>query len=283
MNLPAAGDAARSGELYPSVILHGDTLERRLEAAVGLARVLLCEAPAPERPCGGCRHCRRIAPPGDDAPFHPDFHCLERDLKTATSVDATKRFLRPAYLTPFEARGQVFVLAHAETLTQEAANALLKILEEPPGVTPRHFFLVASSSRELLATLRSRSLAVYLGGERGLDEDAVEELAGELATSLASYQKSGASVYQLMTAAALLRVGGFEDPRSTRPWMLGAAALVRVARGEAPLSGELRRGLLDLAEELLNATRWRVRGIPAPRIVEGLTCRHLGPARRPTT
>ena len=81
---------------------------------------------------------------------------LERDLKTSTSVEATKSFLQAAQLSPFEARGQVFVIASADTLTGEAANALLKTLEEPHSGAPRHFVLLAPSRFDLLPTVRSR-------------------------------------------------------------------------------------------------------------------------------
>src|SRR6185503_2029853 len=149
VNRGAALDMARESRLYPSVILHGGNAELRRESAVELGRTLLCEAPAAARPCGICRHCRRIAWPGDDAPFHPDFQVLLRDLKTATSVDATRELLRTAQVSPFEARGQVFVIANAETLSPEAANALLKMLEEPHVTSPRHFLLLAPASQDL--------------------------------------------------------------------------------------------------------------------------------------
>ncbi|HEX9944938.1 MAG TPA: hypothetical protein VGG03_23255, partial [Thermoanaerobaculia bacterium] len=145
MNLPAALASARQGRLYPSVILDGGDAEARRRAALDLARTLLCEAPPESRPCGVCRHCRRIGWPGPgqagEAPFHPDFQVLERDLKVSTSVDATRELLRTAQVSPFEARGQVFVIASAESLTGEAANALLKSLEEPHTSAPRNFFL----------------------------------------------------------------------------------------------------------------------------------------------
>ncbi|HVR08524.1 MAG TPA: hypothetical protein VMW75_10800, partial [Thermoanaerobaculia bacterium] len=173
MNLEAARQAARQGRMYPAVILHGGDGDARRRAAVELARILLCEAAAPEaRPCGACRHCRRIAWPaggggavGDDAageggpagrlerleaPFHPDFQVLERDLKTSTSVDAARELMRVAQVSPFEARGQVFVIASAESLSGEAANALLKNLEEPHASAPRHFLLLAPSRLDLL-------------------------------------------------------------------------------------------------------------------------------------
>ena len=81
-----------------------------------------------------------------------------------TSVGATKAFLREAQVSPFEARGQVFVIANAETLSGEAANALLKTLEEPPPSSPRHFLLLAPSQLDLLPTL-AKSLAVALSGD----------------------------------------------------------------------------------------------------------------------
>ena len=114
-----------------------------------LGRVLLCEREPELRPCGTCRHCARIVTPSAAAakkdeprPFHPDFAVLERDLKTSTSADSAREFLRDAHSSPFEARGQVFVFAEAETLSGEAANALLKMLEEPGLGSPRHFLLL---------------------------------------------------------------------------------------------------------------------------------------------
>ena len=51
---------ARSGELYPSCILHGADERSRREAALEIARTLLCARPPAERPCARCSHCRRI-------------------------------------------------------------------------------------------------------------------------------------------------------------------------------------------------------------------------------
>jgi DNA polymerase III gamma/tau subunit len=64
VNLPAALAAARRGRLYPSVILDGGDAGARQRAALTLARALLCEADPEARPCGVCRHCRRIVWPG---------------------------------------------------------------------------------------------------------------------------------------------------------------------------------------------------------------------------
>ncbi len=275
----AAQEAARQGRLYPSVILHGRTPEARQEAALVLARTLLCEAAPAARPCGACRHCRRIAWPSDEAEsFHPDFQVLERDLKTSTSVEATREILRTAQVSPFEARGQVFVVAAAETLSGEAANALLKSLEEPHVTAPRNFFLLAPSRLDLLPTLRSRSLAVFLGAAETADPEAVEPVARAFATALQGWLATGAGIHLLAAAEALGRAGGWEDPRASRPWAVAAAAVLRSQR---PLEGEgaaaSRRALLALAEDLLGAPLLRLRGVAADRILEGLVARHLAP------
>jgi hypothetical protein len=275
LNLPAALDSARQGRLYPSVILDGGDVETRRRAAIELARTLLCEAVPPEvRPCGACRHCRRIVwPSAEEAAFHPDFQVLERDLKASTSVDATREMLKGAQVSPFEARGQVFVVASAESLSGEAANALLKNLEEPYVSAPRNFFLLAPSRLDLLPTLRSRSLAVFLGPAESLDPAAVEPLARAFGAAASAYAASGAPVYLLSAAAALAGAGGWEDPRSGRPWGLAASAVLRSLELEEAPAG--RRARLALAEALLEAPALRLRGIAAERILEGLVARHL--------
>jgi hypothetical protein len=278
VSLPAALDAARRGHLYPAVILDGGDAAARRSAALELARTLLCGAAPEARPCGVCRHCRRIVWPGaeGDGAFHPDFQVLERDLKASTSVDAARELLRTAQVSPFEARGQVFVVASAESLTGEAANALLKSLEEPHVSAPRNFFLLAPSRLDLLPTLRSRSLSVFLGPAEPIDPAAVEPLARAFAAAAAAWTASGSPVYLLSAAAALLAAGGWEDPRSGRPWAVAAAAVLRsLAQLEDTEETAGRRARLALAEALLEGPALRLRGITAERILEGLVARHL--------
>jgi DNA polymerase III, delta subunit len=280
VNLDGALAAARRGRLYPSVILHGRDAVARQQAALTLARAALCEAPPEERPCGVCRHCRRIVWPGSgsarsESLFHPDFQVLERDLKTSTSVDATRELLRTAQVSPFEARGQVFVIASAETLSGEAANALLKSLEEPHTSAPRHFLLLAPAAMDLLPTLRSRSLAVFLGPAEAVDPAVLEPLARSFASAVSRHAASGAAIYLLTAAEALAAAGGWEDPRAGRPWAAAAAAVLRSLDLEPPAPPAARRARLALAEALLGGPALRLRGVSAERILEGLVARHL--------
>ena len=275
MSFEAALEAARHSRLYPAVILYGANLERRQAAAVDLARILLCDRSPDDRPCAEaerCHHCRRLAWPPDR--FHPDFHVLERDLRTSTSVGATKSFLSTAYAAPFEARGQIFVLAEAETLTGGAADALLKLLEEPPIRSPRHFLLLAASRLDLLPTLRSRSLSIYLGPTETFDDQDVAAVAEAFGRSIDGYVASSSAIHLLSAAEALAGAQGWEDPRARKPWAKAAAAILYYLE-RASVAAPLRRALLALAEELLEAPLMRLRGITHGRILEGLVSRHL--------
>lgn len=273
MNLEDAVRLAREGRLYASLILHGGEQLARQDAAIELARTALCSAEPAERPCGTCRHCRRIEWPGDGEAFHPDFKVLERDLKTSTSVGATRLFAQAAQVAPYEARGQVFVVANAESLTGEAANALLKVLEEPSVRAPRHFFLLAPSQFDLLDTLRSRSWALYLGSAGSLDPDLVAEVSEGVRQAATSLQESGSGAYLQTLASSLEVAGDWANPRDAMPWAVASAATMRAA--DSVGDRELRTGLSRLAQALLEASPWRLRGISAGRILDGLVAREL--------
>ena len=296
MSVEAAVELARRGRLYPAVILHGGTAPERAEAAVALARTLLCADEPERRPCGRCRHCTRLVWPGTELPatvdaeaaeplrtsaagrgdaFHPDFRVLQREEgRIAIAVEATRALRMMAQTAPFEARGQVFVISGADTLTVEAANVLLKILEEPPVRAPRHFLLLAPSRLDLLPTLRSRSLALYLGPTEPLDRARVERVAADVRRHLAAYAGTRSGLHLLRLSSALAASGDFRDLRAARPFGVAAAAVRGELEGASP---EWRPRLLALADALLQAPEYRLRGIPAERILEGLVARHRGP------
>lgn len=244
------------GNLYPSIVLHGADAETRRAAALDLGRAILCTAAVDGRPCGDCANCRRVDFDPDTG-FHPDFHPLARDLPTATSAAAVRRWVAEAQLAPFEAGAKVFVMLEAETLGDDAADVLLKVLEEPPGKAARHFLLLAPSDRELAPTIRSRSMSFYLGVADVEAEDA------ELVESLDRLFDSRDANLPTRLAAEILGLDDWKDPRAAQGWARAARTLAKIGT---------RRGepwLLDLAADLLQAPRWRIRGVPAHRIVEG--------------
>lgn len=115
------------------------------------AAALICQASRSDaRPCGICRGCGLSA-----AESHPDLMVLKPDEgKTTISIDRVRGLIDALGLAPKLAGPQVAILSPAESLTREAANSLLKTLEEPPGNVV--FLLISYSSTKIPPTIRSR-------------------------------------------------------------------------------------------------------------------------------
>jgi len=129
--------------------------------AFELARLLLC----PDGGCGKCSVCSRIGvfdipkpEKGEDYDVvflsdHPDVGMVvpyKRNLR----VGAIRELEREAHFRPFEADKRIFIINDADKMNDNAANALLKTLEEPPATT--YLILVTSRPDALLQTIRSR-------------------------------------------------------------------------------------------------------------------------------
>jgi DNA polymerase III subunit delta' len=118
-------------------------------AAVALAQALLCETSS--QACGQCGSCLRIA----KAKNHQTESLLviepEKNVIKLEQAHGILEFLRLRSL----GKRRVIVIDQAELMNPQAANSLLKVLEEPPEGT--YFFLIAKGSKHLLSTLRSRS------------------------------------------------------------------------------------------------------------------------------
>jgi DNA polymerase-3 subunit delta' len=115
--------------------------------AINLAQALNCDGP--EVPCGECRSCQRIR-----GGKHADVTPIGLDSRTEIGIDDIRGLRRLANLPPYEGKCKVFIIDEAEYLSTEAANSLLKILEEPP---PRVVWLLLAAEEErLLQTIVSR-------------------------------------------------------------------------------------------------------------------------------
>jgi DNA polymerase-3 subunit delta' len=115
--------------------------------AFNLAQALNCDSPEP--PCGQCRSCQRIL-----EGKHADVIPLGLDSKTEIGIDDIRGLQRLANLPPYEGKYKVFIIDDAEYLSTEAANSLLKILEEPPQRVV--WLLLAAEEEHLLPTIISR-------------------------------------------------------------------------------------------------------------------------------
>jgi DNA polymerase-3 subunit delta' len=114
---------------------------------MNLAQALNCDGT--ELPCGQCRSCRRIL-----EGKHADVTSIGLDSRTEIGIDDIRGLQHLANLPPYEGKCKVFIVDDAEYLSTEAANSLLKILEEPP---PRVvWLLLVAEERYLLSTIISR-------------------------------------------------------------------------------------------------------------------------------
>ena len=199
--------AVRSGRLAHAYILAGPQGSGRLTAAMDLAGIHMCRE-VEDGFCGECRHCKQIA-----TFTHPDVRFTIPTLKTTTPENLAKLFATRAAdgITPlqiagnsyisieqirvleqrlsrksFEGRGYVEIILGAHLMRREAANAMLKTLEEPPDNTL--IILITSRLNGLLPTVRSRAHTIRFGRvsskiikkvliDRGIDSERAEKLA----------------------------------------------------------------------------------------------------------
>jgi DNA polymerase-3 subunit delta' len=192
------GTAVRDGTLAQSILFHGPAGVGKQRVALWLAQQLVCEQPAPDGlACGRCQSCRMVlrlehpdvhwffplprpeaatpeklrekleeARGAELAARRADaFHVPAYDRAPAYFLGTVQNLQRFASVRPAMGQRKVFVVGDAEAMvpqesSPEAANAFLKLLEEPPADTT--LLLTSSNPGALLPTIRSRVLPVRL-------------------------------------------------------------------------------------------------------------------------
>ena len=154
-----------------------------------ITRFLMCQQPEGHKSCGKCRGCQLM-----QAGTHPDYYTLEPEKgKSALGIDAVREVSEKLYEHARLGGAKVVWLKDAALLTEAAANALLKTLEEPPEKT--WFFLSCRDPGRLLATLRSRCRLHHLATPQ--ESWALSWLEREVTTS----QDSALSALRLSSGA----------------------------------------------------------------------------------
>ncbi len=149
--------AAAADRLPHAIILEGGSEKDRLSLARLLARVHVCSGSG-EKPCSVCPDCIKSA-----SGFHPDISesLASQDDNTPLKVEAARTIRSNAFIFPNEAARRVFLLHNMQFANEQAQNALLKILEEPPEYV--RFILTCPNSSVLLETIISRAAVYNLG------------------------------------------------------------------------------------------------------------------------
>ncbi|HYW74542.1 MAG TPA: DNA polymerase III subunit delta' [Pyrinomonadaceae bacterium] len=155
-----------SGRLPGSLLLTGDEGVGKKLFAIELAKALNCRNRAGVEACDECSSCTRISKstfqlfsdPIDNRERmiwseHGDVAMIRPYLQIIR-VKPVRELEREANFRPFEGAARVFIFEDAEYMNDQAANALLKTLEEPPPTT--HLILTTTNPTALLATIRSR-------------------------------------------------------------------------------------------------------------------------------
>lgn len=217
-------DALRSGRLHHAWLITGPSGIGKATLAFRFARRLLAGTPRGDSLALDPAHpvFRRVA-----AGTHADLLTLERTydekrhrMRTQIAVDEVRRISTFMRLTPAEGGWRVTIVDSAHEMNQNAANALLKILEEPP---PRAvLLLVCDMPGRLLPTIRSRCTRLPL---TPLDDAAMDRLLAAYAPELTEDERR-----QLATLA---------EGSPGRALLLGEEEGLRLAQIVAQLLGEL--------------------------------------------
>ena len=154
-----------SGRLPGALLFTGEEGVGKKRFALEVARALNCRTPKDGEACGVCSSCVRIAklnyPEREDADEwtqiiwtdHPDVGLVVAP-KRVLRVEQMRQIEKEANFRPFEGKARVFLIDEADKLNDASANALLKVLEEPPRTS--HLILITARPAMLLPTILSR-------------------------------------------------------------------------------------------------------------------------------
>ncbi|MEY2672248.1 MAG: polymerase subunit gamma and tau [Actinomycetota bacterium] len=115
-----------------------------------LARSLNCANGPTAEPCGTCPSCIDLAPNGNGS-----LDVIELDAASNRGIDQARELREQAMYAPAGSRFRIYIIDEAHQLTTEAANALLKLVEEPPAHL--RFIFATTEPEKLLSTIRSRT------------------------------------------------------------------------------------------------------------------------------
>jgi DNA polymerase-3 subunit delta' len=305
-----------AGRLPQVLLVSGPAGVGKQRLGLWLAQLLLCQARA-EEPCGTCRPCRLVAglshpdvhwvvPIPRPKASDPEKQIEEARQAIAGVLDerrkdplyqpadgmamhgmASVRVLqRQAGLTSVEGGPRVFLIGHADRLisqeaSPEAANALLKLLEEPPSGSV--FVLTTVEPRLLLPTMISRSVPVRLG--RLADSDVAEFLQANLRPELSARELSQRVARAEGSIGAALAAGDDSDKtqHAAQQWLeavlAGPGPSLERALKQPPWSarGEFT-AMLDAVSETLSQAARGTLGQPLRQRVPDALLRYRSPA-----
>ncbi|ATW26461.1 ATP-binding protein [Candidatus Formimonas warabiya] len=154
--LPQLEQTVKSGLLGHAYLFLGEK-NKTWENATAFAAAVNCLSPVQGQACGACLSCRKIQHGN-----HPDVLMME-PRGASFKIDQVRELHRKVGYKHYEGRYKILALSGADTMTTEAANSMLKVLEDPPPHTV--FILMAENGDNILSTVLSRCQVIKFGGE----------------------------------------------------------------------------------------------------------------------
>ena len=143
-------NALTSGKTHHAYLFSGPRGCGKTSSARIMARSLNCEQGPTPNPCGACQSCNDLVANGPGS-----LDVIELDAATHGLVDDARDLRDKAFFAPVHSRYKIYIIDEAHQLGPGAANALLKVVEEPP---PHVIFIFATTEPEkLISTIRSRT------------------------------------------------------------------------------------------------------------------------------
>lgn len=173
-------DQFEAGQLAHAYLIHGAEGQGKSEFVNAFAHYMLCQDKSANGPCGNCVNCKQ-----GGASYHPDIlEIAPEDGSKNIKIDQIRALSEFAIRTSHTGTAKIILIHQAHQLNSNAANALLKTLEEPGSDT--YLFLISDMPGRLVATIRSRCQQLHfpvpsrgqasewlhsvLGGSAGVDD-----------------------------------------------------------------------------------------------------------------
>lgn len=217
-------------EPFPSLIFSGPARVGKRLSAVWYGAYLNCFSKDAEAPCGECASCKKVL-----AGHHPDILMTRvPEKKTVIGVGEVREAIHQVQYAPFEGDYRIWIVEESERLTDEAQNALLKTLEEPPRAAV--IVLVTHLFGALIPTVVSRCRLVRF---QGLEYETIKD---HLLEEGADKEKA-AALAQLSQGALGAALDLYRDSESLKSW--GEAMRLFLA-----LPGKNLWGAVETAQKL---------------------------------
>jgi len=143
-------NALTSGQIHHAYLFSGPRGCGKTSSARIMARSINCEKGPTPNPCGTCQSCKDLVANGPGS-----LDVIELDAATHGLVDDARDLRDKAFFAPVQSRYKIYIIDEAHQLGPGAANALLKVVEEPPAHVL--FIFATTEPEKLISTIRSRT------------------------------------------------------------------------------------------------------------------------------